>query len=139
MSSISQEQPPFEIDEDLREYLIRFRTDVDSALKAASKFPERKQMPYKPQIGDQHYFGNPATHNYDAVITDEGMWAYTVTGWRRLDLAGGGGGGGLACPGYLPFFNRNTTQDNIDLVGGTEVPFFNRDTTQDNIDVTCSP
>lgn len=134
-TSISQEQPPFEIDEDLREYLIRFRTDVDSALKAASKFPERKEQPYKAQLGDVHYFGDPVTHSYDAAITDEGFWGQTATGWRRLDLDGGGGTGG--CPGSLKFFDRDTTRDDISLVG-QELPFFNRNGTQDNLPSVCA-
>lgn len=32
----------------------------------------------------------------------------------------------------IPFFNEDTTQDNINLIDG-EIPFFNEDTTQDNI------
>ena len=195
--ALSQEQPPPGVDEALREYLIRFRTDIDSELRKASKFPERKEMPYKPQSGDIHYFGDPADHNYDAAITTEGFWGLRNGTWRRLDLDGGGGGGAvdsvtggtninvtgtavdpivnldaaisgvsvngvtlddggvatnyldetgnysqppgsnLACAGALPFFNQDTTQDNIDL-DGTEVPFFNQDTTQDNITVVCA-
>lgn len=130
--AISQEQPPVEIDEALREYLIRFRTDVDNELKKAPKFPERKEMPYKAQIGDAHYFGDIADHSYDAAITDEGFWGNTDSGWRRLD-----NDAGLACPGVLRFFNQDTTQDDISLVG-TALPFFNQDTTQDDIEITCA-
>lgn len=34
--------------------------------------------------------------------------------------------------GDIPFFNQDTTQDNIALTAN-EIPFFNQDTTQDNI------
>ncbi len=87
--AISQEQPPFEIDEELREYLIRFRTDVDNEFRSAPKFPERREMPYKPQVGDVHYFGDLGTHDYDAAITAEGFWGYSdPDGWRQLDTGG---------------------------------------------------
>jgi len=38
-----------------------------------------------------------------------------------------------AALGDIPFFNQDTTQDNIALTAGNEIPFFNQDTTQDNI------
>ncbi len=197
--SLPQEQPPLSVDEELRDFLIRRFIDIDNRFDRAAKFPERKEMPYKPQDGDIHYFGDPLSHNYDAAITAEGFWGLRAGTWRRLDLSGGGvagavdsvtggtninttgtavdpivnldasitgvvvngvtltnaglatnfldetgnysvppGGGGLACAGYLPFFNQDTTQDNIDLIG-TEIPFFNQDTTQDNISVVCTP
>ena len=82
--ALSQEQPPEDIDEDLREYLIRLRTDVDNELRKASKFPPRVESPYKPQVGDMHYFNDPANHNYNAAITSEGFWGYTSSGWVKL-------------------------------------------------------
>jgi hypothetical protein len=82
--SLSHEQPPLSIDEDLREYLIRRFIDIDNLLDRAGKFPPRKEMPYKPQIGDVHYFGDPSTHNYDAVISMAGFWGLTAFGWRYL-------------------------------------------------------
>lgn len=117
MGALSQEQPPFEVDENLRNYLIRAFTDVDNQLKAPSKFPERKEMPYKPQVGDVHYFGNPATHNYDAAITLEGYWGLTSTGWKQLDAAGGGGGS----PTLQDAYDNSAGAPQIvnDLAGGT--------------------
>ena len=41
------------------------------------------------------------------------------------------------CPGNLPFFNQDTTQDDIALIG-SEIPFFNQDTTYDPISVVCA-
>lgn len=81
---LSQEQPPFSVDEDLRDFLIRRFVDIDTAFKQASKFPERKEMPYKPQTGDVHYFGNPANHNYDAAILNEGFWGLVNGTWIDL-------------------------------------------------------
>jgi len=50
---------------------------------------------------------------------------------------GGSGTATVTIPGSvlgeIPFFNQDTTQDNIALTGGSEIPFFNQDTTQDNI------
>lgn len=86
--ALSQEQPPITTDEDLRNYLIRLRTDIDSELKKAAKFPERKEAPYKPQVGDVHYFGDPVDHSYDAEITSEGFWGLTSTGWEKLNTPG---------------------------------------------------
>lgn len=94
--SLGQEQPPTSVDDELSEYLVRRFLEIGIALESPSKFPVRKLMPYKPQIGDVHYFGDPGTHNYDAAITSEGFWGLTGTGWISLSLGGGGGGGGSA-------------------------------------------
>lgn len=82
--SIGQEQPPLSTDEELSEYLNRRFIDIGSQFADSPKFPERKEMPYKPQIGDVHYFGNPSTHNYSVQITAEGFWGYTRLGWVLL-------------------------------------------------------
>ena len=82
--SISNEQPPVETDERLREYLARRFIDIGVALDDDPKFTERKEMPYKPQTGAMHYFGNPATHNYDIAITQEGFWGLRSNGWVFL-------------------------------------------------------
>lgn len=82
--SLIQEHPPESLDEEVRDYLQRRFNDIAAALSRPSKFPERKEMPYKPQIGDVHYFGDPATHNYDAAITEEGFWGLTATGWELI-------------------------------------------------------
>lgn len=89
--SLSQEQPPISVDEELSEFLNRRFVDVGNELVKPSKFPQRKEMPYKPQTGDVHYFGDPATHNYDASITAEGFWGLTSGGWLGMDSASGGG------------------------------------------------
>lgn len=82
--SIGKEQSPFGTPKPLSEYLQRKFINVDVQLQQPSKFTERKEMPYKAQIGDIHYFGNPATHSYDAAITSEGFWGHTSTGWVKL-------------------------------------------------------
>ena len=82
--SISQEQPPEEIDDNLKEYLKRRFVDIGTEFDKPGKFPPRKEMPYKPQIGDVHYFDDPADHNYDAEITSEGFWGLKSTGWAEL-------------------------------------------------------
>lgn len=82
--SLSQEQPPLSIDDNLREFLVRRFIDIANQLDLPSKFPERKEMPYKAQPGDVHFFGNPATHSYDAAITAEGWWGMKSTGWVQL-------------------------------------------------------
>ena len=82
--SLSQEQPPISLDPELREYLTRRFIDIENEFRKPSKFPSRKEMPYKPQIGDIHYFGNPAIHNYDAAIASVGFWGLTSIGWIQL-------------------------------------------------------
>jgi hypothetical protein len=37
--------------------------------------------------------------------------------------------------GEIPFFNQDTTQDNIALTGLGKIPFFNQDTSSDPIDL----
>ncbi len=90
--SLSQEQVPLTTKEDLSEFLTRRFIDVANELVKPSKFPERKEMPPKPQVGDMHYFGDPADHSYDAIITVEGFWGFTSAGWVGLGLTGGGTG-----------------------------------------------
>ncbi len=87
MSRIGQEQVPLSIDDDLREFLTRRFVDIDIVVEQSPKFPERKQMPYKPQNGDVHYFGDPATHNYDAAIYVAGWWGYSEATWILLSIA----------------------------------------------------
>ena len=82
--AISQEQPPEDTEEDLREYLARRFIDVGVALTQDARFEPRKEMPYKPQTGAMHYFNDPANHNYDAAITSEGFWGLKSTGWVFL-------------------------------------------------------
>lgn len=82
--SLLQESPPESLPEDVREYLQRMFIDVENSFRKPAKFPERKEMPYKPQLGDVHYFGNPATHSYAAAITAEGFWGLKSTGWVQL-------------------------------------------------------
>ena len=81
---ISNEQPPDEIDGNLKEFLKRRFIDVGIALKQDPGFAPRKEMPYKPQTGAMHYFNNPAAHNYDAAITQEGFWGLRSDGWVFL-------------------------------------------------------
>ena len=82
--SITQEQPPINVERELREFLVRRFIEIGNEFNRPGKFPERKEMPYKSQIGDVHYFGNPATHAYDAAITAEGFWGLKSTGWVQL-------------------------------------------------------
>jgi hypothetical protein len=81
-TSIGQENPPEGTDPLLAEFLQRRFISIEVALDDAShSFPPRKQMPYKPQVGQIYYFNNPADHNYDPEITSEGWWGLKSTGW----------------------------------------------------------
>jgi hypothetical protein len=102
--SFTPEQAPENTEESLREYLNRMFTNIGITFSQPSKFPKRKEMPYKPQIGDIHYFGDPADHNYDAAITAEGFWGMTSDGWVKLS---GSIGGGLITGEYR--FNTSTS------------------------------
>lgn len=82
--SIPREQPPEELSERVKAYLNRRFDSIADALEQPSGYPIRKEMPYKPQVGVIHYFGNPATHNYDAAILTEGFWGLTSTAWVKL-------------------------------------------------------
>jgi hypothetical protein len=82
--SFTPEQAPENTEESLREYLNRMFTNIGITFSQPSKFPKRKEMPYKPQIGDVHYFGDPADHDYNATITSEGFWGLTNLGWIKL-------------------------------------------------------
>lgn len=74
--SLSQEEPPEGLDPELKEYLSRRFIDIDNLLSRAPKHPERKRMPYKPQFGDVQYFGDPASHDYDAIILSKGWYGF---------------------------------------------------------------
>jgi len=84
MASISQETPPESFDVDQRQWLTRRFVDVGNALKQSYKNASRKEMPYKPQIGDVHFFPDPAGHTFDVAITSEGWWGLKSTGWVQL-------------------------------------------------------
>jgi hypothetical protein len=81
---ISNEQPPENTEETLREFLKRRFIDIAIALSQDPKFTERKEMPYKPQTGAVHYFGDPLDHGYDPAITQEGFWGLRSDGWVFL-------------------------------------------------------
>jgi len=78
------------------------------------------------------------------AVEDEGV-AVPNSPFSVFDFVGDGviasdAGGGtvtITIPGQvsgeIPFFNQDTTQDNIALTVGNEIPFFNQDTTPDNI------
>jgi len=74
--SLSQETPPESFEQAEREWLARRFTDVGNELDQPSKYPERREMPYKPRFGDIQYFGDPATHSYDPVIATRGWWGF---------------------------------------------------------------
>jgi hypothetical protein len=81
---LSNEQPPEDTTAALKEYLGRRFTEVSIKLDAPGKFHPRHEPVYKPQIGDLHFFNDPANHSYDAQITSEGFWGYQSTGWVKL-------------------------------------------------------
>jgi len=85
--SLSQETPPDGIDPGLADYLSRRFQDVAIELTKPKKYPERKEMPYKPQSGQIEYFGDPATHSYDAEITEAGWWGLSEGNWILLSLS----------------------------------------------------
>jgi len=77
LGRLGQEQVPLSVEnEELRDFLNRRFIDIGSLFFQAPKFPERKQMPYKPQFGDIHYFGDPTTHQYDTQIIEQGWWGW---------------------------------------------------------------
>jgi len=73
---LTLETPPDSFTEVEREWLTRRFVEVGAVLDQPSKHPERHRMPYKPRFGDIHYYGDPLTHSYDAVITSHGLWAF---------------------------------------------------------------
>ena len=74
--SISLETPPESFTDDQRDYLSRRFVEIANVLNQSYKHAERREMPYKPTFGDWHYFGDPTTHTYDAVITSHGFWGF---------------------------------------------------------------
>ena len=80
---LSREIPPKE-PEALVAYLSRMFNQVGNLLQRSHEYTERREMPGRPQVGDVYYFGNPATHSYDAAITSEGWWGYKSTGWTLI-------------------------------------------------------
>ena len=82
--SLTREQPPEDTPEELRKYLNRRFDSIADAFSQPIQYPVRKEMPPKPQIGAVHYFGDPATHNYDAAILTEGFWGYASSGWVKF-------------------------------------------------------
>lgn len=135
--SINKEQPPVETAKSLAEYLQRKFVDINVELQQPSKFPERKETPYKPQIGDVHYFGNPATHSYDAEITSEGFWGHTSTGWVKLHEAGikGLGVWRYRTETATPPASGQIRFDNANISAATE--FYLSETNDDGTDVSA--
>lgn len=88
--ALSQETPPINLQDDLKDYLSRRFIEVDTELRQAPVFPVRKEMPYKPQVGNVYYFGDPATHSYNPAITEQGWWGLVDLGsgpvWTQLNL-----------------------------------------------------
>lgn len=137
--SLGQEQPPEKIEEDLKEFLGRRFIDISNQLNQPSKFPERKEMPYKPQTGDVHYFGDPATHSYDAVISSEGFWGLESTGWVKLSKKATGVSG-LGVWRYrtetgTPPASGQIRFDNVNVSAATE--FYLSETNDGGTDVSA--
>ncbi len=130
--SLSQEEPPESIDQELKEYLSRRFIDIDNLLSRASKYPERKRMPYKPQFGDIHYFGDPTAHDYDPIILSEGwygfkefatptdprtgFWNKFVLGLEALNTFTEAGYGGIDLNSSTAISNIDATQTFRDLI-----------------------
>lgn len=137
--SLSQEQVPLTAEKTLSEFLTRRFIDVANELVKPSKFPQRKEMPYKPQTGDIHYFGDPTTHNYDAVISTEGFWGMTVDGWEKLNSESTGITG-LGVWRYrtetgTPPASGQIRFDNVDVSSATE--FYLNETNNGSTDVSA--
>ena len=119
--SFAQEAVPSSVDDELREFLNRKFIEIAIEFRKHGKFPERKEMPYKAQTGDIHYFGNPASHSYDAAITAEGFWGLKNTGWVQMSTVGGGGGDLLASNNLSDVDNAATSRTNLNVdVAGTD-------------------
>ena len=82
--SLSNELPPFELEDDVRNYLIRRFNEVELEFTKPIGFTIERIAVDKPQIGNIYYFGDPANYNYDVAITAEGWWGYKSTGWVQL-------------------------------------------------------
>ena len=79
--AISQEQPPVDVDEDSREWLVRRFVDVGIAIGKSEDFEVNTKLPTRVKIGMTRYFGAaiPTT-----PITAEGLWIYKSTGWTQI-------------------------------------------------------
>lgn len=82
--SYTPEVPPDHVDPEFRSFLNRQFLDISNELVQTNKFIERREMPYKPQVGNIYYFGDPSSNSYDAAITAEGWWGYKSTGWSQI-------------------------------------------------------
>jgi len=73
------EQPPFNIDPRLKEYLARHFKMVDNKIENAIQLDILTAVPPKPSIGKLYYFSQAV-----GAITSIGYWGYTNAGWVKL-------------------------------------------------------
>jgi len=73
------EQPPSDIQQNLRSYLQRLSQIVDLILQSRDTPIKYTALPARPLVGRVYYFSNA-----DGAVTSEGYWGYTSAGWVKL-------------------------------------------------------
>lgn len=74
------DQPPENTDKDLKEYLVRVLTSLESRVLNNNLFPTLTSLPVKPIKARLYYFSNAILPN----ITVEGFWAYIGGVWVKV-------------------------------------------------------
>lgn len=74
------ELPPTSLASDLRAYLVRQFTRMETAIINRDKPEKFTSLPAKPIVGKIYYFSNVV----GVTITQEGYWGYTSLGWVLL-------------------------------------------------------
>lgn len=79
--TVSTEQPPKGIDDDLKEWLTRLVINLNNKLRNVDDYEVLYAVPDKVFIGMTRYFGAAIA---TTAITAEGLWIYKSTGWAQI-------------------------------------------------------
>jgi len=79
--AITEEQPPFDTEANLKEYLARQFRAAKQQDDNAEQTTTYTALPDKLNIGKVYYFLNAVAAT---PITGEGLWLYKSTGWILL-------------------------------------------------------
>lgn len=74
------EQVPSGVPEQVRSYLFRQLSKLESMFLEKDVLPALTALPAKPKVGKLYYFSN----TIGATITTVGVWVYKPTGWSYL-------------------------------------------------------
>jgi hypothetical protein len=80
MASISQEQPPLDIEVELKEFLSRRFVDVGIALNSSHVFEPITALPQKPKQGTVNFF----SVSVGAEIPAPGLYVFMSPNWVLL-------------------------------------------------------